>query len=100
MRHLILIGILLFTFGCGSVTFKTSAQPEPTMAYDEYFNFWVLVFGSAQVSIDQACPGNRFALIRNYMSVEDVLISWISSGIYTPRTSKIICAAGTVHAAN
>lgn len=96
MHCLLLLSVLC---SCGSVTFKTSLPPDTANSYNEYFNFWALAFGSANVDLHQACPDDRIASIRNYMSGEDVAISIVTSGIYTPRTTKIVCAKGDRHAA-
>jgi hypothetical protein len=98
-KRMIWIASVLLLSACGSVTFQTSLPPDPKLQYDEYFDGWGFGFaGSTIVDVHHACPQNKIASIRNYFSVEDILLGILTSGIYTPRTSVLTCALEDSHA--
>ena len=99
-----LFSILLLSLGCGSVTIDTGEPPaspkDRTLSYQEYYDGWALGFGGeGRAELDGACPKDRISRIRNYFSFEDILISTVLIGIYTPHTSTITCAKEPQNAA-
>ena len=89
------IFLLIFSMtlgGCSSVIMKTDAPPDLTNFYTETFDSWFFGFaGEGKAQLEQACQSG-VAEIRNFHSTEDVLLTVFSMGIYSPYSSRIVCA--------
>jgi hypothetical protein len=98
-KYLLISAILLLTAACGSVTIDTGLPADKANRYEEYHDGWGFGFaGQAGANVKDACPSDRIARVRNYFSPEDLLIALITAGIYTPRSTTIICATEEAHA--
>ena len=99
MKWLISGLIMVFLSGCGSVTLDTGAPQDTSNRFDEYYDSWMLGFaGEGLTDVHNACTQDKIARIRNYFSVEDILLTALTVGIYSPRTTTITCAMETAHA--
>ncbi|MGE0762678.1 MAG: hypothetical protein AB7N80_05320 [Bdellovibrionales bacterium] len=73
---------------------------DPKSVYHEYHDGWGFGFVSdGRADLNQACPHNRIAKIRNYTSLEDAMLGTLFLGIYLPHTTTITCAAEVQNAA-
>jgi hypothetical protein len=82
--------------GCYTVRYTTNQQPEG--AHHEEgapFFLWGLV-GEKVVSLDTLCP-QGVARWYNQMTFVDGLLSFITIGIYAPRTIVVDCAGGKAY---
>lgn len=61
-------------------------------SYVDYFDsYWWGFKGDNSVSVQKACVDQRPLGIERVQTVEDILITAVTLGIYTPATIKIWC---------
>lgn len=90
------IALLLFILlaGCQTVRVQFSDKWDRTQrpSYTDYFDYyWWGLRGTNSVSIQKACVDQRpYGMVRS-RTVEDMLITALTLGIYTPVTVKVWC---------
>ncbi|MGE4131483.1 MAG: hypothetical protein AB7F86_07575 [Bdellovibrionales bacterium] len=88
--------VLLFLVASGCVSKKVRMQTDAELprqaSYEDYFDsyFWGFV-GKNSVSLEQACVDQRPLAFEKRRSGEDIFLTAITLGIYTPTTVRIWC---------
>ncbi len=87
--------VLLLITACSSVTIdlkKPIQEPLGKPSFSDYraFYFWGML-QTKHFSLNQACPNQIPLRIRSYASLEDVLVTTFTLGIYTSRTLDVWC---------
>jgi len=82
---------------CQTVRYKSHLPAGgPTHEQWAHFYAWGLA-GSKDVDLDEVCPNGAHAW-RNRWTFTNVLISFVTFGIYVPRTIEIECAGPSTEA--
>ena len=89
--------LLLALSGCMSTRItldpKQTRRDQPT--YEDYFDYyWFGLSGKNSVDVQQVCMDQKPAEIREVKSVDDVFLTWITLGIYSPLTVQVWCGEG------
>lgn len=90
--------LLLALGGCMSTQIILDPQQtrRGTATYEDYFDYyWFGLSGKNSVDTQQVCMDQKPAAIRELKSVDDVLLTWITLGIYAPLTVQVWCGEGT-----
>lgn len=81
---------------CSTVTIrphggaKDNSTPDYLDSKPFYFGGPV---GKHQVNVNEACEGSEVTQMQSTMTASDWILSFVTFGIYTPRTAKIWCGA-------
>ena len=68
------------------------------MTHEEWAHYFVFgLAGSKDVDLDEACPNGAHAW-SNKVSFTNMLVSFLTLGIYVPRTISIECAGPSAEA--
>ena len=90
------IAILFFIFlaGCQStrVSMSDKWDPRSKPSYVDYFDYYLLGFiGDNSVTVQKACVDQRPLGFERVHTVEDIAITVVTLGIYSPVTVKFWC---------
>ena len=91
--NLLIFAATLLT-GCMSTKFVLDPKwnPQTKPAYEDYFDgWWWGLDGRAEVSLQKVCMDQRPLAFQRVKTGEDIVISFVTLGIYTPTTVKIWC---------
>ncbi len=94
MKLALLATLLLTLSGCMTtrVVFSDKFDPRAKPAYVDYFDYYWLGFrGEREVALQKVCMDQRPHAIVRTKTAEDVLLTYITVGIYSPVTVKIWC---------
>jgi len=89
----VLFGLLV---GCASVDIELAKSDKAReFALDEFVDLWFLgmVGSPPAVPAEGLCPRSRLVRMTVEHSAEDLLLSLVTIGIYTPRTVRFWCEA-------
>jgi hypothetical protein len=94
MKHIMLLILASLLTGCMSTNFVLDAnwnyRSAPT--YEDYFDtWWWGLSGSPEVSLQKVCMDQKPLAFQRVKSLEDIIISTVTLGIYAPTTVKIWC---------
>lgn len=88
--------VALAASGCMSTTivFSENWQRDSKPAYEDYFDSYLLGFAgpTPSVTVAKVCMDQKPTAIKRVQTVEDVLLTAITLGIYLPTTVRIWCA--------
>jgi hypothetical protein len=88
--------ILSMGTGCYAVKYRTDL-PGGGRVHSQSATFFIGgLIGKATVNLDSICP-NGVARWENKASVLDLILTYITIGIYTPRTIEVECAGGSAY---
>ena len=91
--HFILIFfIILFTSSCNfKIRYPYEYPSKTQISFEENFWFWGLI-GEQNYEIYNICKGARIYEIRISSSILQSTITILSLGIFSPRTTTIVCS--------
>ena len=83
--------------GCLRTTFAYNDRAQANVT-EETRAFWLygLLGPDAPFRADRLCPSG-VASVETYASVGNICLSAITAGIYSPRTIRVACSAGSAH---
>jgi hypothetical protein len=84
-------GSLLASSGCFHSSVLMPTVP-PGDRHDTWVNGWLWGSVGGQISADIFCQGRGVARIDTKRSVGNILVSWVTLGIYTPSHVSVTCA--------
>ena len=84
-------GTLLASSGCFHSSVLMPTVP-PGDRHDTWVNGWLWGSVGGQISADIFCQGRGVARIDTKRSVGNILVSWVTLGIYTPSHISVTCA--------
>ena len=94
MKTICSILMLASLAACSSVTIRDKGNAklstEPTWSQSESFYFWGLA-GTANVDVKQVCGTQKPTQLQTQATITDSLLTFITLGIYAPRTAKVWC---------
>jgi hypothetical protein len=94
MKKQFLFLLLLASSACTTVTLRdrgtAKLSSEPTYSSSKSFFFWGLA-GTARVNVSGICGGKRPVQLQTQKTFTDGLLSFITLGIYSPRTASVWC---------
>jgi hypothetical protein len=92
----VLVAGALVASGCWSATVYTGLPPSGAVQEGSLHHF---VFGLVPDDIDGRdwCPGGQVAAVRMVNGALDILLSFITLGIYTPQTAYVECAGAPAY---
>jgi hypothetical protein len=100
LGRVVVVGILLLTgVGCYKHTYIVGAgAPDAALAHDEWRHHWLwgLINPDKELALAKVCTSGD-ATIDTEMTFLNGLVSALTSGIYSPTTVRVRCAAGSVH---
>lgn len=87
--------LLLPLAGCYAHTVHTgSGAPRGPVVYEEWEHFWIVgLIGHERIDVREICRSGD-ATIRVEQSFLNGLVSAVTSGIYSPLTTKVRCRDG------
>ena len=98
MKRSVSVSALLLAIvvsGCATVTISPVDEPKLTSApsYENSmdFFFWGLTPEANEVNVDDICAGSGVRQMQAQTTFEDGLFSFITLGIFSPRTVKVWC---------
>ncbi|MBX2847175.1 MAG: Bor family protein [Acidiferrobacterales bacterium] len=91
-----MVVLLLTTFAtaCSTVTVrpKGGAKDNSTPSYIDSKPFYFGgPFGTHKVDVNEVCEGNEVTQMQTVTTSSDWFFSFITLGVYTPRTAKVWC---------
>ncbi|MCK3655011.1 lipoprotein bor [Pasteurellaceae bacterium Macca] len=88
-----LLGLTLAISGCATqtATLKPTTKTLPT--YENSENFFVFGIGQEKtINAVEICGGaDKIAKVESFLSAPNILLTLVTIGIYSPRTSKVYC---------
>jgi hypothetical protein len=84
-------GSLLASSGCFHSAVLMPTVP-PGERHSTWVNGWLWGSVGGQISADIYCQGRGVARIDTKRSVGNILVSWVTLGIYTPSHVSVTCA--------
>jgi hypothetical protein len=94
ISSMILLSALILS-GCTTVTIRDRGTAKlastPTYSSSQAFFFWGLG-GTARVNVSNICSGKRPVQMQTQKTFVDGLLSFITLGIYSPRTASVWCS--------
>lgn len=84
-------GGLLLSSGCFRASVIVPSNP-PADEHSTWVNGWLWGSVGGTVSADNFCGGRPVSRVETKRSVGNVLVSWITLGIYTPTKVSITCS--------
>lgn len=98
--HLGLLVVLLVGTACYHATVETGATPSPTVVKKGFASGWIYgLVPPSTVSTVSQCP-NGVARVETKLSFVNMLVSFLTFGIYTPMQIVATCAdSGSASAA-
>jgi hypothetical protein len=95
-RIAIVLAILSMGSGCYAVRYRTDL-PGGGRVHTESASFFVGgLFGTKRINLENICP-DGVSRWENKASALDVVLAYVTLGIYTPRTIEIECAGGQAY---
>ena len=92
MKMLLLASFMLT--GCMSTKIVLNDRYDARMkpVYEDYFDgWWWGLSGQAQVSLQKVCMDQRPYAVRRVKGAEDIALTVITLGIYSPTTIQVWC---------
>jgi hypothetical protein len=90
-----LVPILFFVLsGCMSVTLSLSPKwdSESKPVYEDYVDYWWWgLRGKPRLNLQKICVDQKPYAVRRLKSGEDIFITFVTLGIYTPSTVRVWC---------
>ena len=81
--------------GCATVTATPNGQAKlastPQFEQTQSFFFWGLTPERNTIDVAQVCQGAGVRQLQTQSTFEDGLFSFITLGIYSPRTARVWC---------
>ncbi len=90
-------GSVLVSSGCFHSAVLMPTVP-PGEKHSTWVNGWLWGSVGGQVSADIFCSGRGVARIDTKRSVGNILVSWVTLGIYTPSHVSVTCAGAPQYA--
>ena len=91
-------GSVLVSAGCFHSSVLMPTVP-PGEKHDTWVNGWLWGSVGGQISADVFCHGRGVARIDTKRSFGNILVSWVTLGIYTPSHIAVTCAEGPQYGA-
>jgi hypothetical protein len=93
MQRLALLVVVALLGGCFRVTYRSPSRTPADEHHAHRYSFFVLgLIGHADVHPGADCPQTGVARIASGVTVADALLTFVTIGIYTPRSVVITCA--------
>lgn len=90
--------LALGSTGCFSVgAYTRTVAPAESHHFWVHGFFWGLV--GSDLDMDTVCGGRPMARVDTYMSMGNVVVSYLTGGIYTPMSLEVTCGQPTAPAA-
>ncbi len=90
---LLVLSTVLFT-GCYHASITTGKQPSAKKIRKPFASSWIYgLVPPSTVEAAEECP-NGVARVETQLSFVNQLVSFLTSGIYTPMSITVTCAAG------
>jgi hypothetical protein len=86
--------LALFAAGCMStkVALHPKFDPGAKPSYTDYFDYyWFSLAGKPTVNLAQVCLDQKPLGFQRVKAADDIIISVVTLGIYTPATVKVWC---------
>jgi hypothetical protein len=94
-RSVVLLSLALILAGCYHATVETGLQPGAQTVQRKWASGWILgLVPPSTVETMERCPSG-VARVETQLSFANQLVSFLTSGIYTPMEIVVTCAAGT-----
>ncbi len=80
--------------GCMStrVVLEPKWNSSQKASYEDYFDYYFLgLAGHPTMSLQKACMDQKIYSFKFFRSPEDVIITWLTFGIYSPATLRVWC---------
>lgn len=90
-------GSLLASSGCFHSAVLMPTVP-PGDKHSTWVNGWLWGSVGGQISADTFCAGRGVARVDTKRSVGNILVSWVTLGIYTPSHVSVTCAGAPQYA--
>ena len=97
MLSALLGGSLLACSGCFHSAVLMPTVP-PGDKHSTWVNGWLWGSVGGQISADTFCAGRGVARVDTKRSVGNILVSWVTLGIYTPSHVSVTCAGAPQYA--
>ena len=88
----LILSIILFLNGCKvQLNYPSEIPSKSTITFEENFWFWGLI-GEKNYEVYDICPEGRVFEIRINTTMMQSVLTAISIGIFSPRTTTIVCS--------
>ena len=92
-KHALIVAGTVLLSGCATQTFMVHPQANSKLSNEKMQTFFINGLGQEQVTnADRICGGgDKVVKIQAKQTFVDGLLSYLTGGIFTPRTVKVYC---------